>query len=339
MLLGKMNYLNRLTGDKRYQKTLIVTFILLISLLFSQITIVWGTEATQPAPEWSDNWNDESCTEISGFGRAVFKAAYDVYSGDALLGEDVVGSLDIDFLSGTYAPVWGGISAVYTLISTLGMLLIVLYWLLDIIEKVQMESFTLEHFVRASIKLLLGVILMSNGLPIFQGILSACNGIFSQIDAGTGANEGATATVLNQVWQDCTYQKSHPIAGAFALVGWMLELLVPAFMMLIIKIVVYVVVYSRIVELFVRTAFAPIGMANIYSGGMSASGYKYIKKIAAVALAGCVILVVLNAYTQLSGLVNFTSSGTGPIKQLVLGFTVVTLVIKAQGWSNDIIGV
>jgi hypothetical protein len=322
-------------------KILAFVLILMLSLFVSQTTMVSAS-----TPEWED---PTEVAKLKGLGSAVWEFAYDLYAGDALLSSNTVTALQVDILEGgEFYSVWGKVDGIYQVISTVGMLLLMMYWLLELLEKVQSDSFTLEHFVRASIKLIIGILLMSNGMDLFRGVLTVANGIFSNIQRAESLTATASASneILNRIWEDCKYYTDHMIKGANEMIGWGLRLILPSIAMKLIKVVIYVVLYSRIIELFVRITFAPIGMANIYSGGLNSSGFKYIKKIAAVAFAGCVIFAILLAYTELSSLINnppagsyFASLGTNAISQLVLGFTVITLIIKAQGWSNDIIGV
>lgn len=301
--------------------------------------------------ELDEVWLDSYTTpgnkkNLDSFARTVFTSAYDVYSGKSLMTDKVKDYLNIDFANtgegdagGTnYKSVWNTVKTVYDAIKVTGILLLTLFWLTDLLDKVQSDSFTLEHFVRASIKLIVGFMLMNNGLTIVQGLVTFSNEIFSKIsDVSLAQGGSANVTILNEIWEDCIYYTEHKFMGSFAMIGWYLKLIIPSIMMLLIKIVLYVILYSRIIELAARMVFAPIGMANIYNGGMNSSGIRYLKKIAAVALTGCVILVSLYAYNTLVGIVN--SNGTGVFENIILGVSSIMIVIKAQGWSNDIMGV
>lgn len=336
--------LNKDSIQERFKKAFVLLTVFILSLFISQTIFVHAADPPDDPPAaptvaatWPPNW--ESSDAASSLGKTVFGLAYDVYSGDALISDDVIDDLNVNLR--TYdADLWSLVQTLYNAVATTGTLLLLLYWLMDILEKVQMESFTLEHFVRASIKLIVGVLLVTNGLDILIGIFGFASGIFANLGNVTASDAGANNSILNAIWDEAVYHKQHMIKGVFALIGRMAQLIVPAFVMMLIRIVIYVVVYSRIIELFVLSVFAPIGMANIYTGGMNSSGFRYLKRILAVALTGCVMFVVLRGYFTLSSIVNQNLlSASAGITQLVLGATALMLVIKSQSWAKDIVGV
>ena len=90
-------------------------------------------------------------------------------------------------------------------------------------------------------------------------------------------------------------------------------------------------------ELFLRAAFLPIGIAEMFNGSGNASGMRYIKKLFATALQGAVILAILLIY---GGIITSVFGGLGgSLGILIVTFAVITLLMKSQTWATDILGV
>ena len=272
----------------------------------------------------------------SSFGKTLFEWAYEIYGGGMLQG--VSGQLSINFTSGTYATIGNTLTQIYHIIQPIGCVLLVLYFLLELAERVQAESFNLEQFIRMSCKLLIGVTIMNNGLDLLTAGMNFASGIYESIAASAASNP-LNSTVLDE------YYVALKDASFFKCLPYLFELLIPWLMMFLCKIVLYVMVYSRVLELLGRGVFAPIGMSNIFSGGFSSSGYRYFKKFVAVALQGAVIAVILLGMSSLQaviyeGVSNGTIIGLGAAPlQIVIALSATMLMIKSQGWANDIMGV
>ena len=83
-------------------------------------------------------------------------------------------------------------------------------------------------------------------------------------------------------------------------------------------------------------------MASIVSQGFSGPGGRYFKKLVAIALQGVVIVTILRISNTVKGYIDNISplnALTGFIGILVISIVTVALVLKAQSWANDLVGV
>ena len=97
-----------------------------------------------------------------------------------------------------------------------------------------------------------------------------------------------------------------------------------------------------------RALFAPIGMANIFEGGLNSSGMKYFKKYMAAILQGvimCSVMIVSEKLsTALSAAYGIISAipvlglGTSAIF-LVLQLCTAAMIVKSKSIANDLLGV
>lgn len=241
--------------------------------------------------------------------------------------------------------VGGGYAALYSIARNIsnslisaGTILLTLYFFLELFEKTQMDNFNFEHFIKLFGKYLLGIGIMSNMMDLLLNGISFGNAILNNVTSTINTDEATLETVRSIYNSDFSGLKN--VIGAWSSV---LKYFFPWISSLITKVVVYFCAFGRIIELFARTAFAPIAMANIFSGGVNSSGFRYFKKIVAVALQGAIIIVVAALSTSLSGIISSEVLGgnvfSQQVGQLVLMFTTASLVIKTQGIANDILGV
>ena len=101
------------------------------------------------------------------------------------------------------------------------------------------------------------------------------------------------------------------------------------------------VIWGRLIEIGVRGAFAPVGMADLFSEGTKGSGYRYFKKFVALALQGAVIIGIMMAYSTIQFALAKNEGGglDDAMGQIVTSLTVVTLIMKSQTIANDLVGV
>ena len=128
----------------------------------------------------------------------------------------------------------------------------------------------------------------------------------------------------------------------FAQIGNLLALLIPWLLSYLSIIVIFFICFARFIEFHVRAALAPIGMASIVSQGFSGPGGRYFKKLVAIALQGVVIVTILRISNTVKGYIDNISplnALTGFIGILVISIVTVALVLKAQSWANDLVGV
>ena len=96
--------------------------------------------------------------------------------------------------------------------------------------------------------------------------------------------------------------------------------------------------WGRFFEIGVRTAFAPIGMVDVVTEGFKFSNLKYFKKLIAVIFQGAVILTIMRVVGMATGALMETAT-PGGYTYLIILFTEIGLIKKANQISNDILGI
>lgn len=319
--------LNRNRKIKITNKQMILLSIFMcffISALFLNVYAFFGGEY---------EYNGTNYHYKNAASHLAMKMVTDVYGQSFLSGIN-------DLISISSFPAYSGlmsvVDTVYSYVAPVGSILLVLYFCLELIEKTQMDNFNVEHFIKMFIKIIVGVMLIDNMKTLLNGAIGFSDSIASMVAMGPGdapANDTAIA-----------YLQELEKASFITAIPYIIELLIPSLIMLLCKLIIYLTLYSRIIEFFARCVFAPIGMANIYGGGINSSGFRYFKKIVAVGLQGAIIVAIMACMNAIMGTINDQMGNSsyeaffGPINQIIVGFSTAMLIIKSQSWANDIVG-
>lgn len=187
-----------------------------------------------------------------------------------------------------YSMVWNVVSSAFSYALPFGYALLVTYFLMFMLESAAKEQVTIESIVKVLIELVLVVALIGNLETICNSFLSIGESILYKFDGG-----GANQTFSNSITITGTEMAEQWLAtGEDTAITIMLQALVMWLIHQIAIIAIDFAAFSRILELSWRIAFAPIGVANCFEGGVNSAGIKYLKSILAVALSGAAIFVI-----------------------------------------------
>ena len=256
---------------------------------------------------------------IEGYGGRLF---YSETNNGALTTEGV---LRFDVQSSEFKTLWDTAEGFYNIVATLGELLCVIYAMVRIIEMTTDDTMTPEKLAFIIMKMCIGIIIIKNGFEmITQGmnLASIAFNNISQTPTGPGVNTG------------CNYDEMVK-AGFFEAIDDIFALFLPYLLMSAAKLIISVVCWARILDIVIRTVFAPIGMADFMFEGMNGHGFIYLKKMIASALQATVIMAVTRGYAIL---VNMTSGAGGWFTIIILAYTMIMITFKTQSLANDVIG-
>lgn len=232
----------------------------------------------------------------------------------------------------TESEYWNVYLQWYDVFAGIGAGMAVVWLLLDLLEKIQLEQLSYEVILKMIIRLMCTVYLISHGPDILEKV----------IEFGNRAAETVGSAASSTLPDYMSMAQEVADMGFFRCLGEMAELIVPALSMIAALILMYVIVVGRMVEIGIRTSFAPLGMADAFSHGLNSPGMRYLKKYAAVCLQGAVLAVILLAGTYIENFVTESAAGIpgfSVIAQPVIMFSMLGLMIKSQTIINDIAGV
>lgn len=174
-------------------------------------------------------------------------------------------------------------SALIAVIMTLGTAVCVIYFLLEIADKMTEKMLSLEQLFVLLLRLVLAVLLINQCVPLLKGFIQFGDVLMAEL------NDANIATTLFDTYGDDIRDAMEDI-GKFAAVGYAMKLIIPYLIVLVSNVVVYFIAISRSIELTIRMIFAPLAVANIYHDMQRSEGFRYMKKVLALSLQSAVCL-------------------------------------------------
>lgn len=232
--------------------------------------------------------------------------------------------------------IWDYAEKAYNSLMSIGASIALLFFLLEVLDKTTREMMTLEQFIIFFIKLIVALFILNNGFKIIESFLTINKEICDYLEPTkiAGISTGGDKTTYDKICQDIKI----PIAGQLFAIGAILKMLIPYLGTLLASMYITFICWGRFFEIGVRTAFAPIGMVDIITEGFKFSNLKYFKKLIAVIFQGAIILTIM----RVVGMANdalLSSFLPGGYSYLIIFFTEIGLIKKANQISNDILGV
>lgn len=220
---------------------------------------------------------------------------------------------------------------VYTdIVSPVGEALIVLFFLIELIDKTTKDNFSVEHFFKLMLKVVIAKFLIENGWDILTGCINVGSNLAGAI---TSDPKGLTSKskVLDQYAKEI--QETNTIGNLGMIIQWFL----PWVFAWISKMICIVICWGRMIELSVRAVTAPISMADIFQDGTHSGGFRYLRKFLGVCLQAAVIMIVI----QVSGIIQGLIIGKDTVtmfKAVVVGLSTCMLVVRSQQFASDLVG-
>lgn len=211
--------------------------------------------------------------------------------------------------------------------------LLFLYAMLDMIERIQAEMFTVDHFLRFMLKVMVGFLLITNLKVMLTGALGVGISIVETImepNTGEGGPTIVNAYIVDQI-------KDIEKANVMGKIDLTMRFLVPYLFAIIAKLVVIFTTLGRLIEIGVRAALAPLAMANVVGKGLDSPGMRYFKKFIAICLHAAVIVAILMVSAYLRSSVNIPMDGF--FAGIIISLSSCALIIQCGSWANDIVGV
>ena len=230
----------------------------------------------------------------------------------------------------------------------IGLTLILIYFLTEVIDHLQTTSATPEYVFKNLIKLFIGILVGANVCQYFLDINSAMNNftrnISGEIELSVSSGKDDKKEESNIDLSKMTKKINKSNAGVR--VGYYIWLFVCMIVVLLIKLSVSFIVYSRMLKQYLYTVFAPIGVSDIISGGFNSRGFKYIKQFIALCLQGAIIIVIFMSSNAVMAFIG--AKGTGLVADFTIKFMadflisqliVVGLIGKSEQLAKEIVGV
>ena len=234
------------------------------------------------------------------------------------------------------------IKMIFWNLEIIGLALVVVYCLLEVVEKMTRDMLDAEGIIRIMIKFVIVKTVMDNGPDLMMAIFDLGKAVTQNVSNLN--NKGEDAYKFLQKIANYLQDSNMLMCFVVLLLGFVLWLLCQ-----ILNVIILATAYGRIITIIVRGGFAPIGCASMVQDGFAGPGMRYLKKFFAAVLQGGIIYVIMFAGQKLmqftmANVVKNTNTFTlstllgGCILCIVILFTEVMLVLKSNTLADDIVG-
>ena len=195
---------------------------------------------------------------------------------------------------------------------------IMCYELIDmIVEKNNMHDFDSSMFFRWIFKSAFAILIVTNTWNIVMGVFDATQQVVNQ---SAGVIIGETSIDFDTLIPDLETQLEAMDIGP--LLGLWFQTLVVGLTMNILSICIMLVVYGRMIEIYLVTSLGPIPLATMTNGEWRNVGQNYLKSLLALGFQAFLIMVVVGIYSVLIQSISATGDVSGAI-WLAMGYTVL----------------
>ena len=239
-----------------------------------------------------------------------------------------------NFSPGVFALVRNVSETVIVPIAGLILTFIACYELIQlIIEKNNLAHFETWIFFKWVFKTFVAVTIISNTFNIVLAVFDVTQHVIT--NAG-GIIQGSTAVSEAQI---LAMQSTVEAMDVPSLIGlWLQSLLVQITLMAISK-VIFVIIYARMIEIYLMTSMAPIPFSTFANREIGHMGQNYFKSLFALGFQGFLIIICVAIYAMLVQSISFSSDVISAIWG-VMGYTILLCftLFKTGSLAKSILG-
>ncbi len=202
-----------------------------------------------------------------------------------------------------------------------------------LLEKNNMHEVDVANLYKWMFKTACAVLILSNTFNIVMAVFDVSQSVISR---SAGLIRGSTAVspgMLDSLEATLEGMDLGPLLGLW------LQSSVIGLTMQALGIVIFVLVYGRMIEIYLLTSLAPIPVATLSNREVGVMGQNYLKSLFAVAFQGMLILVCVGTYAVL---VQGIATGGDPIGAIwvIVGYTVLLcfMLLKIGTIARSIFG-
>ena len=252
---------------------------------------------------------DGIMNNLSGMFDAVNQQVGDVAS--------QVGRTPASFSPGVFSMVRNISESVIVPIAGMILTFIACYELIQlIIDHNNLANFETWIFFKWVFKTFVAVMLITNTFNITMAVFDVAQHV---VNASAGIISGSTsvdASTLESIRSTLEEMELGPLLGLF------LQSFVVQLCSMILSVVIFVIVYGRMVEIYLMTSLAPIPFATFGNREQSQIGQNYLRSLFALGFQGFLIMICIGIYAVLVQTVSFSDDIIASIWG-VMGYTVL----------------
>ena len=202
-----------------------------------------------------------------------------------------------------------------------------------ILEKNNMHEFDVANIYKWVFKTACAILILSNTFNIVNAVFDVSQSVIAQSAGLIQGSTDITPDMLATLETTLEGMELGPLLGLF------MQSLIIGFTMKALGIVIFVIVYGRMLEIYMLTSLAPVPVATLANRELGGMGQNYLKSLFAVGFQGLLILVCVGIYAVL---VQGIATGGDPIGAIwgIIGYTVLLcfMLFKTGSIAKSIFG-
>ncbi len=228
-----------------------------------------------------------------------------------------VGTTPANFSPGIFSMIRNVSESVIIPIAGMILTFIACYELIQlIVDHNNLANFETWIFFKWIFKTFVAVLLITNTFNITMAVFDVAQNVIAQsggLISGTTAIDGAA---LNTMEDTLNAMELGPLLGVY------LQSFLLNFAMWIMSLVIFVIIYGRMIEIYLMTSLAPIPFSTFANREQSQIGQNYFRSLCALGFQGFLIMICVGIYAVLIQGIAFSADIISSVWG-VLGYTVL----------------
>ena len=202
-----------------------------------------------------------------------------------------------------------------------------------LIDRNNLHDIDTWMFFKWVFKTFVAVLILSNTFNIVMAVFDVAQNV---VQNSAGLIQGSTSVTTDMLTNLETTLQGMDVGPLLGL--WLQSFLIK-FTMTALNIVIFVIVYGRMIEIYLLTSLAPIPMATVVNRELGSMGHNYFRSLLAVAFQGFLMLVCVAIYAVLIQSIAISGDPIGAVWTCV-GYTVLLCftLFKTGSLAKSIFG-
>ena len=185
-----------------------------------------------------------------------------------------------------------------------------------ILEKNNMHEFDVANIYKWVFKTTCAILILSNTFNIVMAVFDVSQSVIASAAGIVTGATNITPDMLTDLEMTLETMELGSLLGLF-LQSFLIKFTMPA-----LNIFIFVIVYGRMIEIYLLTSLAPIPVATLSNRELGTMGQNYLRSLFAVGFQGMLILVCVSIYAVL---IQGIATGGDPIGAIwgCIGYTVL----------------
>ena len=228
-----------------------------------------------------------------------------------------VGTTPANFSPGVYSMIRNVSESVIIPIAGLILTFIACYELIQlIIDHNNLANFETWIFFKWIFKTFVAVTLITNTFNIVMAVFDVAQNVVNASSGIISAGTAVDASTLEAMEETLRGMDIGPLLGLF------LQSIIVQITMYALSIVIFIIVYGRMVEIYLLTSLAPIPFATFGNREQSQIGQNYLRSLLALGFQGFLIMICVGIYAVLIQSISFSDNIISSIWG-AMGYTVL----------------